>query len=149
MYKSDPLSDLTAKEKFAIADRISYLRKEIFHMKQEQFSKLIDISQTYLSLIENHKKQVFYDTLLKISTVNKVNIEWLIYGRDDDKIFNSNKINEQYIIKSHKEKALSELQSAFSLNQRETEFIDWFSSLPSKDRISFIDAIQSFQNLKQ
>lgn len=149
MYKSDPLSDLTAKEKFAIADRISYLRKEIFHMKQEQFSMLIDISQTYLSLIENHKKQVFYDTLLKISTVNKVNIEWLIYGRDDDKIFNSNKINEQYIIKSHKEKALSELKSAFSLNQRETEFIDWFSSLPSKDRISFIDAIQSFQNLKQ
>ena len=102
-----------------------------------------------MSLIENHKKQVFYDTLLKISTVNKVNIEWLIYGRDDDKIFNSNKINEQYIIKSHKEKALSELKSAFSLNQRETEFIDWFSSLPSKDRISFIDAIQSFQNLKQ
>lgn len=149
MYKSDPLSDLTAKEKFAIADRISYLRKEIFHMKQEQFSKLIDISQTYLSLIENHKKQVFYDTLLKISTVNKVNIEWLIYGRDDDKIFNSNKINEQYIIKSNKEKALSDLKSAFSLNQRETEFIDWFSSLPSKDRISFIDAIQSFQNLKQ
>ncbi|MBQ9590820.1 MAG: helix-turn-helix transcriptional regulator [Butyrivibrio sp.] len=147
MYKTDPLSDLSADEKLAIADRISYLRKEIFHMKQSQFSKLIDISQTYLSLIENHRKPIFYDTVLKIATTNDVNIEWLLYGRDSDKIFNSNNINEQYIKSSHKENALEELKCAYSLNEREITFVDWFSSLSSKERLSFLDAVESLQNL--
>ena len=112
MYKSDPLSEFSADEKFAIADRISYLRREIFHMKQSQFSKLIDISQTYLSLIENHRKPVFYDTVLKIATTNDINIEWLLYGRESDKIFNSNNINEQYVKSIQWEKALSDFKSS-------------------------------------
>lgn len=147
MYKSDPLSDFSANEKYAIADRISYLRREIFHMKQSQFSKLIDISQTYLSLIENHRKPVFYDTVLKIATTNDVNIEWLLYGRESDNIFNSNKINEQYIKSTHKEKILDDLKCTYCLNDREISFVDWFSSLSSKERLSFLDAVENLQNL--
>lgn len=147
MYKSDPLSEFSADEKFAIADRISYLRREIFHMKQSQFSKLIDISQTYLSLIENHRKPVFYDTVLKIATTNDINIEWLLYGRESDKIFNSNNINEQYVKSIQREKALSDFKSSYSLNDREESFINWFSSLSAKERSSFLDAVENLQNL--
>ena len=120
---------------------------QVLHLTQSDFAAICNISQTYLSLIENHKKPVTIDTLHNIATGYMVNLEWLVYGDDNEQIFMSNKVNAEYLSKTHKDEALSTLRSAYSLSAEDIAFIHSFANLSQNERKHLISAIEALKSL--
>lgn len=144
----NPLQDMTKKELFQIAERISSLRQDILNLTQSQFAAALDISQTYLSQIENKKKTVTPAVILKICSTYRVRMNWLIFNHDDNDIFQS----EDEILKSSiiekQEDLLSSLCSAFSLSPDDQEFLRWYLGISKEERTSFQKAVNSLMKLK-
>lgn len=129
-YAVNPLTDLSPAEFQQIANRIAYLRQDVLCMSQQQFADTVGISQTYLSLLENQKKEFNMELLMQIISSLDVNLDWLIYGLGgDENIFQArrNKIRQQ-------EDALTCLKKAYSLKNSDIEFIQRYISLSDKDR---------------
>lgn len=144
----DLLKDLTPEEKEKIVSRIIYLRHNILNMTQQQFADVINISQTYLSLIENGKKEIKIDTLLQISYILKVNLDWLIYGfGDDENIFQTNAYTKDSITQGLKDEAIEKLASAYSLKDNDIKLIKKFLSLSDKERTHVVESIISISKL--
>lgn len=142
------LDNLSPEELSSITDRIKYLRNDILNMTQTQFALSANISQTYLSQIENGNRKINISTILRISSSLKVNLDWLIYGiGNDDNIFESDKITKDLLIQSHKQSVLTDLQNAYSLKTSELDFISWFLSLSQNQRKEYIAAIKTLSSL--
>jgi transcriptional regulator with XRE-family HTH domain len=129
-----------------IGFRISHLRNDILHMTQADFSSALDISQTYLSMIENGKKQIQQPILDKILITFKVSIEWLLFGMGDD-ILLSDDMAGDFIKKKSQDSTLSDLKQYYGLRQDEYAFIKWLLSLPSSERRQFVSSINSIFDL--
>lgn len=147
MYKksSNPLVNMTDKELADIADRIVYLRNEIFHMSQSQFAAVIDISQTYLSLIENKKNSITLDVISRISSNLQIKTDWILYGDGDPNM--DSDLKSHSMSENLKATALSGLCEAYSLSEKDSDFIKWYASLSPRKRLSLIDTIQAIKNL--
>lgn len=129
----------------SMAARIAYLRNDILHMTQAEFSSALKISQTYLSLIESGKKNITEAIITNILITFHVNADWLISGIGTDQdILLDNTIPRNYIPSPDSEAALHELQKLCHLSDNETVFISWFVSLPEKDRTIFLSCIETF-----
>ncbi len=63
-----------------VGRRIRELRG--FDLNQEQFAKLIGISQTHLSKVEHGRVEVGAEILLRIAREYNRSIEWLLTGED-------------------------------------------------------------------
>lgn len=142
------IDNLSEKELKGIASRITYLRNDILHMTQQEFCTILNISQTYLSLLENGKKQIQKTTIDKILVTFKVNIEWLIYGiGTDEDIFLSGSITKDYLTKVSQNKVLSDLQKVYQLKERDVQFLQWYLDLPSSARTSLHSITDKLQKL--
>lgn len=143
MRKSDSILDtLSPAERSAIVDRIKYLRTDILDMTQSQFAQNVNISQTYLSLMENGNRELNVSALLQIASSFRLNLDWLIYGiGNDDNIFENSNITKDDFINSNHHSVLTDLKKTYSLKDSELEFIKKFLSLSSKEKHSFINAI--------
>lgn len=64
-------------------ERVAYLRKEILHMTQQDFSDSIDISRSNLGSIETGKVKLVDRTMKAICKAHHVNILWLKDGIGD------------------------------------------------------------------
>lgn len=62
----------------SVGRRIRELRG--FDMTQEEFARLIGVSQSYLSIVEHGRVEVGAQVLLAISRESKKTIEWLLTG---------------------------------------------------------------------
>lgn len=142
------INNLSEHELKDISSRITHLRNDILHMTQLEFCTILDISQTYLSLIENGKKQLQKDTIDKILITFRVNIEWLLYGvGSDEEIFLSDVITKDYLTQSSQNEVLTNLKKVFQLKDRDIQFIKWYLDLPTFARTSFhsiIDKLKDF-----
>ena len=149
MKKSFPKNDiLNENELKGIASRITYLRNDILHMTQQEFCTILNMSQTYLSLIENGKKQIQKTTIDKILITFKVNIEWLIYGiGTDEDIFLSGPVTKDYFTKVSQNEVFSDLQKVYQLKERDVQFLQWYLNLPSSARSSFHSITDKLQKL--
>ena len=142
------LHKLTHTEISDIAKRIIYLRSTILHMTQLQFATAVNISQTYLSLLENNKKDINMSTILQISSSLRVNLDWLIYGiGDDNNIFQAENITKDYLLQISRAAALHELQTSYALKSNEVEFISWYLNLSSKERQCYASALKTIAEL--
>lgn len=127
------------------ASRITYLRNDILHMTQAEFSSALNISQTYLSLIEAGKKNITEAIISNILITFRVNSDWLISGiGSDEDIFLDNTTPKKYMPSQDLQVTLHELQKLYQLSDNETTFVSWFLSLPSKDRALFLSCIETF-----
>lgn len=127
------------------ASRITYLRNDILHMTQAEFSSALNISQTYLSLIEAGKKNITEAIISNILITFRVNSDWLISGiGSDEDIFLDNTTPKKYMPSQDLQVTLHELQKLHQLSDNETTFVSWFISLPSKDRALFLSCIETF-----
>lgn len=81
------LNTLTKKELLEVNKRIIYLRTDILHLTQAEFSSKLNISQSYISLLESGKKALTKSAYEKIIATFSINFEWLLYGNDTDNIF--------------------------------------------------------------
>lgn len=144
---SNLLLNLTSEEQFFIAERISHLRQDILHLTQAQFSAALEVSQTYLSQIENKKKAVSSTILYKISSIFNVRLEWLITNADNVDIFQSDKEIIQYSISVKQEEAFHSLCSAFNLQKSNIDFLHWYLSISDEERTSLQQAISFFRKL--
>lgn len=144
------LDTLSPEELSSITDRIKYLRCGVLQMTQTQFALSANISQTYLSQLENGNKKINISTILHISSSLKINLDWLIYGiGDDSNIFDSSQISKDLLIRSNQQTVLHDIQKVYSLKSKELDFISWFLSLPSKDRQKYIAAIETLTSISR
>lgn len=134
---------LTNKEEYKnIAARITYLRNNILHMTQAEFSSALKISQTYLSLIESGKKPVSQTMIENIISKFDVTTEWLVLGIGSDKaIFAQQPISKNPFHQSISSSAFDELKNTYHLTDNEMDFIQWFVTLPSKERASYLSGL--------
>lgn len=144
-HSLNPLNTLSAEDLQQLTKRIIHLRQDVLRMSQSQFAEKVEISQAYLSLLENQKKEFNIDTLMQIAISLKVNLDWLIYGiGGDDNIFQPN-------IHIHdprdKENALSALKKAYSLTKNDIEFLQKYLALSDKERSAIIKAADSLRKL--
>lgn len=139
----NPLSDLTPAELQQIASRIIYLRQDVLHMSQQQFADAVGISQTYLSLLENQKKEFNMELLMQIVLSLNINLDWLIYGLGgNDNIFQARQNKEL-----QQSEALKALKKAYSLRDTDIEFIQRYLSLSDKERTSLSKMSEIMQKL--
>lgn len=142
------LQNLSDDQYSGIASRISYLRNNILQITQSQFAAMLKISQTYLSMVENGKKPISDSTIKILINTLSVNFEWLVYGvGGDDEIFLSKSITKEYLKSSAQSDALSGLQSAYSLNTSETDFIAWFLALSREERKQWMNAQKTISQM--
>lgn len=140
--------NLSTDDYSGIAARVVYLRTEILHMSQSQFASLLKISQTYLSMVENGKRQISGPIIQRIIATLSVNFEWLVYGvGNDDEIFLSNTITKEYLKSSSKSSSLSALQAAYSLNASEMDYISWYLSLSREERKQYVNAMKTISSM--
>lgn len=139
---------LSTDDYSGIAARVVYLRTEILHMSQSQFASLLKISQTYLSMVENGKRQISDPIIQRIIATLSVNFEWLVYGiGNDDEIFLSNTITKEYLKSSSQSSSLSALQAAYSLNASEMDYISWYLSLSREERKQYVNAMKTISSM--
>ncbi|MBO5485024.1 MAG: helix-turn-helix transcriptional regulator [Lachnospiraceae bacterium] len=70
-----------------IGERIRYLRKDILHLTQQEFSNSIKISRSNLGNIETNAVSVTPRVLDYISEKYLVNPDWLLNGGTDEEVF--------------------------------------------------------------
>ncbi|MCQ4922963.1 helix-turn-helix domain-containing protein [Tissierella carlieri] len=75
-----------------IGERIKKIRKSI-KMSQIEFSKKIGISQGTLSEIENGNNNPSIETLIKIKEMTNLDIDEIIYGKNNNKNLEDEEIN--------------------------------------------------------
>lgn len=140
------LKNLSDSELSDIAKRITYLRQDVLHMTQTEFSMTINISQTYLSQIELCQKKITASTIQKICTCFKIKREWLILGEGSD-IFLSPEDAHQTIIEAEQEAALLSLLNNYHLDASNEEFLRWYLSLTPEIRLGFQNATKFLRQL--
>lgn len=140
---TNPLADLSPAELQQIANRIVYLRQNILRMTQHQFADAVEISQPYLSLLENQKKEFNMETLMQIASFLNINLDWLIYGIGGDK----NIFRQGYHEQRRQADALVSLKKAYSLKSTDIEFIQKYLSLSDKERSAIIKASDALRKL--
>lgn len=141
------LSSFTAEQLNAIADRVHYLRVDRLQLSQSQFASLTKMSQTHLSLIENKKKHIGSNIILKISAATNAKLEWLIYGDCEDDIFHSDSVSKEQLLQLDRAAVLSGLQKTFSLKKSEITFIEYYLNLSTRERESFTQALETLKQL--
>lgn len=138
------IENMSADEVQAIVNRIVHLRKNILKMSQSKFSIVTNISQAYLSQIENGRKTINTTILLQISAHLNVNLDWLLYGTGEDQNIFTEATTTVLI---NKENALSNLIKIFSLNSNDEDFLSWYLALSPAERQQFTDSLSSFSRL--
>ncbi len=90
--------------------RIRHFRKQM-HMTQEAFASSINISKSYLALIESGKRTASIDVLAQIAYVYNLSVDHLLFGHQE--------INEQSLFKkwNHlvKNRTLTEIEASLEL----------------------------------
>lgn len=131
-----------------ITSRMIYLRNNILHMTQSEFSSALNISQTYLSLIESGKKDVSMSTFESVLSVFKVSYDWLTGITDvSDNPFLSTPLSKEYFLNADRENVLSDMQKIYHLNSSDMDFLKWFLSLSARKRLSFISGAKELSSL--
>lgn len=144
---SDLLCNVTSDEYGQIADRISYLRQNVLRMTQSQFASALNMSQTYLSQIENKKKTVTSTVLSQISIIFNVRLSWLTLISDMDDIFLSESEIQDYTLTISQEETLDTFCSAFKLQKSDKEFLQWYLKLSAEERSGFQQAVSFLRKI--
>ena len=144
---SNLLCNFSSEEYDQIADRISYLRQKVLHMTQEQFACALNMSQTYLSQIENKKKIVTSTVLSQISIIFNVRLSWLTLASDHNDIFLSEAEIQYNSLALSQEEALNTLCSKFHLQKADREFLQWYLKLSMEERTGLQQAVNFFKNI--
>lgn len=135
------LSDMTSQELLAVTERMTYLRRNLLQITQERFAKALNISQTYLSQLENGNRTITETVFDQLVSVFLINPDWLLSGEGD--VFKpGSDMDTEKILLLQQEKALSDVQAAYSLNADDITLIRWYLSLSPQNREI------AFKNLK-
>lgn len=106
-----------------IGERIKDLRKSV-DLNQKEFAKKISISQGSLSDIEKGRNKPSIETLLAISNIFRVSLDWLIKGELKENLYISTTKNMIQQIAKNIKKSFNEEEQIIlieSLNQKEIQ----------------------------
>lgn len=135
------LSNMSEKDRRKISNRITLLRQNHLKLSQTQFASALKISQTYLSLLENGRKEISMPILMQISNIFRVNLDWLLYGNGDT--FLSESAASESFLQMTRIDALKNLKKVYGLKSSELRLLSWYLDLSSADRSALAAALQS------
>ena len=84
------LANLSEQQHTEIASRLLYLRTKVLQLNQQECAKALDISQTYLSLIETGKRAVSEEVIDRYIKIFEINSDWIIAGNGNINISDGN-----------------------------------------------------------
>ena len=122
-----------------IAGRIMYIRKNVLHLTQKEFSEALGISQSFLSQIESGNRIIPADVVIKINQVFHFPPSYILYGMDLNISSNSSTVFEKNY---HQMDALKNMEAAFDLKKTDLELLKWYCSLDEARRSALYGSIQ-------
>lgn len=140
---------LSNEQNQTIAERLVFLRTEVLHLNQLECANALDVSQTYLSMIETEKRPISKEIIDKYVKTFNINHEWLITGNNNIDITTNNSINNAcYHIHKKQNDSLKSIKEAYTLDKDEIEFISHLLSLDKTKRKHFIRAIHTIKEIQ-
>ncbi len=136
----------------SIGGRISFLRKEVFHMTQAEFSSVLGIGQGYLSQIETGARGLSSDGINNISEKLCIDKDLLYPDKVSDEaiseyfMLNNNLSDELITNMLSKVKSFCDSMN-YSLTTADTEFISRLMQLSETERNSFYKSLSILSNL--
>lgn len=115
-----------------ISQRIKKLRS-ILNLNQQEFAKKLNMKRNSISLIENDKRNPSERTLLTISEVMGVNINWLKYGKGE--IFKNENKFHIYI---------DELSQKYNIGYYGKKIIEYYLLMNEDEKIFTEKIIENF-----
>lgn len=106
-----------------VGDRIREIREKR-NMTQEQLAKAARISKGFLSDVENNKRNVSSETLLRIANCLGASVDYLLKGETKENV-----INKQIIIPQELSQAAEELNLSYSTT---LELLDAYNSIVAR-----------------
>lgn len=141
------LTKLSEQQHKEIANRLLYLRTEVLQLNQLECAKALEISQTYLSLIETGKRTVSEEVIKKYIELFNVSYKWIITGNGEIDITNNISVdNAIYYIQKKQADSLKTIKEAYTLDKEETEFVSHLLSMDKNKRKHFIRAINQIKD---
>lgn len=141
------LANLSEQQHTEIASRLLYLRTKVLQLNQQECAKALDISQTYLSLIETGKRAVSEEVIDRYIKIFEINSDWIIAGNGNINISDGNTTdNALYHIQKKQTNSLKNIKEAYTLDKEETEFVSNLLSMDKAKRKHFIRAIKQIKD---
>jgi len=123
MYSASTYSQQKRERKVTTGDRIREIREKR-EMTQEQLAKMADISKGFLSDVENNKRNIGSQGLLRIANCLGASIDYLLRGEAKDNVE-----NKQIVIPQE----LSEVAEDLNLSYSQTlELLNTFNSVVAR-----------------
>lgn len=89
----------------SIGERLSYVRSTILEMNQAEFAKLLGVSQGALSAMENNKRGLPMEAIIKLILYSKKNnsisCSWILTGIDDTPSHPTLSLDEQELLSTY------------------------------------------------
>lgn len=135
-----------------IGERITFIRKNVFHMSQSDFSSILGISQTYLSLIENNSRSVNSETVIRFAESLHISSDLLYPDRISDEEISDFFLLDKTVSDTVISKILSEAKDycdsmSYALSDCDKEFLDKLMRIPETDRKKLYNALSTISDL--
>ncbi|MBS5284214.1 MAG: helix-turn-helix domain-containing protein [Clostridiales bacterium] len=89
----------------SIGERLAYVRSTILEMNQADFAKLLGVSQGALSAMENNKRGLPMEAIIKLMVYSKsnnsVSCSWILTGIEDNPTPNTLSPDEQELLSTY------------------------------------------------
>ncbi len=89
----------------SIGERLAYVRSTILEMNQADFAKLLGVSQGALSAMENNKRGLPMEAIIKLmiysKSNNSVSCSWILTGIEDNPTPNTLSPDEQELLSTY------------------------------------------------
>lgn len=89
----------------SIGERLAYVRSTILEMNQADFAKLLGVSQGALSAMENNKRGLPMEAIIKLmiysKSNNSVSCSWILTGIEDSPTPNTLSPDEQELLSTY------------------------------------------------
>lgn len=89
----------------SIGERLAYVRSTILGMNQADFAKLLGVSQGALSAMENNKRGLPMEAIIKLmiysKSNNSVSCSWILTGIEDIPTPNTLSLDEQELLSTY------------------------------------------------
>ena len=140
------MTNFTEEENQQISERLAFLRNNVLHLSQSQCADALNISQTYLSMLESGKRKISADTIQLYVERFDANINWILTGDESTGVIVGQAANNaDYYIQKKQLDSVMAVKSAYHLDKAEADFLTRFLSMDSPKRKRFIKTLSDLK----
>lgn len=143
------LSNMSDAELHEIVNRIVHFRQNIIQNSQEQFAASLNVTQSYISRVENGDKAVTENLIQRICSLYEVDLNWLLFGLENPEpsITEETSNTPEKSLSKTRMQAINQLKVSYALKNTDIDFLSWYLNLAPVDRASFTRSIKELRRI--